>query len=95
MSFKLRLQNRNFLRIYKCSDKHKKDCKVGYFLLPGVRKDADTKTLELSKERRQLWLTRINRPSDNLLEAQLGEVNSTIRVCDKHFVNGRCCYEYK
>ena len=95
MSFKLRLQNCNFLRIYKCSDKHKKDRKVGYFLLPGVRKDADTKTLELSKERRRLWLTRINRPSDNLLEAQLGEVNSTIRVCDKHFVNGRCCYEYK
>ena len=37
--------------IYKCSDKHKKDFKVGCFRLPGIRKDADTKTLELSKEK--------------------------------------------
>ena len=82
--------------IYKCSDKHKKDCKVGYFRLPGIRKDADTKTLELSKERRPFWLTRISRPSDNLSEAQLAEVNSAIRVClcGKHFINGKCCYEY-
>ena len=81
--------------IYKCSGKHKKDCKAGYFHLPGVRKDADTKTLELTNERRRLWLTRINRPSDNLSETQLAEVNSTIRVCGKHFINGKCCYEYK
>ena len=66
--------------IYKCSDKHKKDCKVGYFRLPAVRKDANTETLALLKERR-VWLTRINRPSDNLSEAQLAEVNSTIRIC--------------
>ena len=79
--------------IYKCSDKHKKDCKLGYFRLPAVRKDADTETLALSKERRRVWLTRINRPSGNLSEAQLAEVNSTIRVCGKHFINGRCCYE--
>ena len=38
---------------------------------------------------------RINTPSDNLSEAQLAEVNSTIRVCGKYFINGRCCYEYK
>ena len=37
--------------IYKCSNKHKNDCKVGYFRLSAVRKDADTKTLEHSKER--------------------------------------------
>ena len=79
--------------IYKCSDKHKKDCKVGYFRLPAVRKDLDTEILALSKERRTVWLTRVNRPSDNLAEAQLAEVNSTIRVCGKHFINGRCCYE--
>ena len=66
--------------IYKCSDKHKKDCKVGCFRLPAVRKDPDTKTLEHSQEKRRVWLTRINRPSDNLSEAQLAEVNSTIRV---------------
>ena len=77
----MRLQNGNFCVIYKCSDKHKKDCKVGYFRLPGIRKDANTKTLELSKERRRVWLTRIKRPSDNLSEAQHAEVNSTIRVC--------------
>ena len=40
--------------IYKCSDKNKKDCKVGYFCLPAVRKDADPKTLELLKERRRV-----------------------------------------
>ena len=73
--------------------KHKKDCNVGYFRLPALRKDADTETLVLSKERRRVWLTRINRPSDNLPEAQLADVNSTIRVCGKHFINGRCCYE--
>ena len=78
--------------ISKCSDKHKKDCQVG-FRLPAVRKDADTETLALSKERRRVWLTRINRPSGNLSEVQLAEVNSTIRVCGKHFINGRCCYE--
>ena len=77
---------------YKCSDKHKKDCKVGYFHLPVVRKDADTETLALLKERRRVWLTRINRPSGNLSEAQLAEVKSTIRVCGKHFIDGRCCY---
>ena len=65
--------------IYKCSDKHKKDCKVGYFHLPVVRKDA-------------VLLTRINRPNDNLSEAQLAEVKSTIRVYGKHFIDGRCCY---
>ena len=80
--------------IYKCSDKHKKGCKVGCFRLPGVRKDADTKTFELSKKRRRLWLTRTNRTSDNLSEAQLAEVYSTIRVCGKHFINDSCCYEY-
>ena len=84
-----------FCVIYKCSDIHKKDCKVGYFRLPGVRKEADTKTLKLSKERRRVWLTKINRPSDNLSEAQLAEVNSTICVYGKYFINGRCCYEYK
>ena len=66
--------------IYKGSDEHKKDCKVGCFRLPAVRKDPDTKTLELSQERRRVWLTRINRPNDNLSEAQLAEVNSAIRV---------------
>ena len=45
--------------IYKCSDNYKKYCKGGYFRLPGVRKDADNKTLELSKERRRVWLRRI------------------------------------
>ena len=35
--------------IYKCSDRHKKDCKVRCFRLPGVRKDADNKTFERKK----------------------------------------------
>ena len=63
----------------------KKTVKLGIFCLPGIRKDTDTKTLELSKERRRVSLTRINRPSDNLSEAQHAEVNSTIRVCGKHY----------
>ena len=29
----------------KRGEKHKKDCKFGYFFLPTVRKDAGTKTL--------------------------------------------------
>ena len=41
--------------ISKCSNKHKKDCKVGCFRLPAVRKDGGNKTLELSKERRRFW----------------------------------------
>ena len=28
--------------IYKCSDKQRKDCKVGYLRLPVVRMDKDT-----------------------------------------------------
>ena len=60
--------------IYKCSNKHKNDC------LSALRKDADTKTLEVSKERRRVWLTRINRPSYNLSKAQFAIVYSTIFV---------------
>lgn len=61
-----------------------KKIKSVLFLLAAVRKDANTKTLELSKERKQVRLTKINRSSDNLSEVQLGEVRSTIRVCGKH-----------
>ena len=79
-----------FCVIYKFSDKNckviVKDCKVRYFRLPVVKKDVDTKTLEISKERRRIWLTKITRPSDNLSKAQLLEVNSTTRICGKHFL---------
>ena len=79
-----------FRVIYKTSDKHCKviikDCKVRYFRLPAVEKDVDTKTLEISKERRRIWLTKITRPSDNLSKARLLEVNSTTRICGKHFL---------
>ena len=37
----------------KCSDKHKRDDKFGYSRLSAVRKDADTKTFELSRKRRR------------------------------------------
>ena len=75
-----------FCVIHKFSDKHKKDCKVRYFRLRAVKKDADTKTLKILKERRQVWLTKITRSSDNLSKAQLLEVNSTTRICGKHFL---------
>ena len=79
-----------FCVIYKVSDKHckviVKDCKVRYFPLPAVKKDVDTKTLEISKERRRIWLTKITRPSDNLSKARCLEVNSTTRICGKHFL---------
>ena len=58
------------------------------FCLPVLTtKNADNKTLELLKERRRVYLTLIKRPVDGFSEAQLVEVNSTIRVCGKNFLN--------
>ena len=59
------------------------------FRLPGIPQDpkTDQQKYELSKKRRNLWLARINRK--DLTVNQLREVNSTLRVCGKHFHGGK------
>ena len=65
-----------------CSIKRVANSKFGFFRLPNVI-DSD----ELSRDRRKLWLARIN--IKNLTVNQLAAKNSTLNVCSNHFISGR------
>ena len=42
---------------------------------------------QLSKDRRDQWLSKINRKNWNV--CQIAEQNSALHVCRKHFINGK------
>ncbi|XP_077535604.1 uncharacterized protein LOC144147363 isoform X2 [Haemaphysalis longicornis] len=57
--------------------------KVGFFAVPVILSNNCDKTKEYSRNRRQLWLKRINK---------LGHMNLStkyIKVCGRHFITGR------
>ena len=56
------------------------------FLLPSIG-NTDETSQKLSGQRRDIWLSRINRK--DLTPSQLAEKNSTLHVCGSHFILGR------
>ena len=66
-----------------CSIKRVANSKFGFFRLPNVI-DSDEKSEKFSRDRRKLWLARINRK--NLTEDQLAVKNSTFNVCNNNFI---------
>jgi len=62
------------------------NCTYGFFKLPSVNKTSQEEE-HLTRERRKRWLAAIRRK--NLTTAQLSEKNSSLKVCGKHFVNGK------
>ena len=60
--------------------------KFGFFRLSNVI-DSGERSEKLSRDRRKLWLARINRKK--LTENQLAVNNSTLNVCSNHFISGR------
>ena len=69
-----------------CSIKRVANSKFGFFRLPNVI-DSDKRSEKLSRDRRKLWLARINR--ENLTENQLAVKNSMLNVCSNHFISGQ------
>ena len=69
-----------------CSIKRVANSKFGFFWLPNVI-ESDKRSEKLSRDRRKLWLARINR--ENLTENQLAVKNSMLNVCSNHFISGR------
>ena len=69
-----------------CSIKRVANSKFGFFRLPNVI-DSDKRSEKLSRDRRKLWLARINR--ENLTENQLAVKTSMLNVCSNHFISGR------
>ena len=60
--------------------------KEGFFRLPSIV-NTDETSQKLSRQRRDIWLSRINRK--DLTPSQLAEKNSTLHVCGSHFILGR------
>lgn len=56
--------------------------KVGSFGIPAILSRGCDKTKEYSRQRRHLWIKRINKPHVNLNSKH-------IRVCGRHFITGR------
>ena len=56
------------------------------FLLPSIG-NTDETSQKLSGQRRDIWLSRINRK--DLTPSQLAEKNSTLHVCGSRFILGR------
>lgn len=56
--------------------------KVGTFGIPAILSRGCDKTKEYSRQRRHLWIKRINKPHANLNSKH-------IRVCGRHFITGR------
>ena len=60
--------------------------KERFFRLPSIVKTDET-SQKLSGQRRDIWLSRINRK--DLTPSQLAEKNSTLHVCGSRFILGR------
>ncbi|KAL5013813.1 hypothetical protein ScPMuIL_008083 [Solemya velum] len=73
----------NFCAIFRCSSRGDRD-KKSFYRLPAVITRQGEKTMELSKKRREKWLTRISRDikASNL---------AYTRVCSDHFISGKPC----
>ena len=68
-----------------CAKNRSNAPKEGFFRLPSINTDETSQ--KLSRQRRDIWLSRINRK--DLTPSQLAEKNSTLHVCGSHFILGR------
>ena len=71
--------------IVGCAKNRSNVPKEGFFRLPSIV-NTDETSQKLSGQRRDIWLSRINRK--DLTPSQLEEKNSTLRVCGSHFILG-------
>ncbi len=71
----------NFCAIVKCSSRSDRDEGISFYRLPAVISHQGERTQELSKKRRDLWLSRIHR--DNF------KPSNHTRICSKHFIGGK------
>ena len=69
-----------------CAQNRSNAQKEGFFRLPSMV-NTDETSEKLSGQRRDPWLSRINRK--DLTPPQLAEKNSILHVCDSHFILGR------
>ncbi len=72
----------NFCAIYGCSNRSNWEKDLSFFRIPKVIIHCDETTRNVSAERRQLLVLRINRKDSDLSE-------SHHRVCSSHFLSGR------
>ena len=73
----------NFCAVVGCSKRSNRDKDVRFYCIPGVITHQGQQTLELSKRRRELWLSRLHRDD-------LGpQKQRYARVCSKHFLTGK------
>ena len=69
-----------------CAKNRSNALKEWFFRLPSIV-NADETSQKLSRQRRYIWLSRINRK--DLTPSQLTEKNSTLQVCGSRFILGR------
>ena len=83
--FKLKVMVTSY-RVAGCAQNCSSAQKEGFFRLPSVVKTDET-SKKLSGQRRDIWLSRINRK--DLTPSQLAEKNSTLHVCGSRFILAR------
>ena len=79
-------------RVVGCAKNCSNVPKEGFFRLPSIV-NTDETSQKLSEQRRDTWLSRINRK--DLTPSQLEENNSTLRVCGSHFILVRTAALFK
>ena len=72
-----------------CGNRSGRDKEKRFFRLPTVSVDRGEQTLELSKQRQDIWLARIKR--EDLERSRYNNV----RVCSDHFVSGESAKLYE
>ncbi|KAK3919630.1 Cocaine esterase [Frankliniella fusca] len=72
--------------VYGCSQKPVKGG-PNFFRIPTVRENEGEQVFLLTRRRRALWLSRINRK-----DLREENVTSSTRICPKHFVSGKPAY---
>ena len=84
ISFKLKVMVTS-CGVVGCAKNRSNAPKEVLFRLPSINTDETSQ--KLSRQRRDIWLSRINRK--DLTPSQLAEKNSTLHVCGSHFILGR------
>ena len=69
-----------------CCNNNRAGKQVRFFKLPAIVDHLDSRTRDLSTERRARWLVSINRK--DLTLRQLHKTKSTLLVCSDHFIKG-------
>ena len=71
----------NFCSVVGCSKRSNRDKDVSFYRIPAEISHQGERTQELSKKRRDLWISRIGRADF--------QPNPHSRVCSRHFIGGK------